>query len=142
MPLNRIPNTVSPSPPRSAFDARLTVTHFTWQVLRTVKRSKKPPTGRALRLVPSRRIKDGTSLTELVDLGLLARVTGAADAPFEATYSPTGRGESAAEFGACEMPTKARPTEPVAAERPQAVKKGKGTHAGRREPGSVRRPPR
>ena len=61
----------------------LPITHFTWQVVRTVKRAKKPPTGRALRLVPSRRTKDGTFLNEMVELGLLNRVTGTAAAPFE-----------------------------------------------------------
>ena len=98
------------------------VSHFTWQVLRTVKRSKKPPTGRALRLVPNRRTKDGTFLTELVEEGLLARATGAADAPFEATYALTERGGHAAEFGECERPVRARPTEPVPAEPSKTVK--------------------
>ena len=40
----------------------LPISHFTWQVLRTVKRNKKAPSGRALRVVPSRRTKDGTFL--------------------------------------------------------------------------------
>src|SRR5688500_14326199 len=65
------------------------VRHFEWQVLRTVKRAKSPPTGRALRLVPSRRTKDGSFLTDLVEQGLLTRVTGTAAAPFEATYALT-----------------------------------------------------
>ena len=101
----------------------LPVAHFSWQVLRTVKRSKKPPTGRALRIVPNRRSKDGTFLTEMVDLGLLARVTGTADAPFEATYALTERGEHAAEFGECERPVRARPAEPVPTEPSKTVKK-------------------
>lgn len=63
------------------------VRHFEWQVLRTVKRGKSPPTGRALRLVPSRRTKDGSFLSALVEQGLLTRVTGTAAAPFEATYA-------------------------------------------------------
>ena len=75
------------SPPRDPLTAPfgvrpmpvLPIAHFTWQVLRTAKRSKKPPTGRTLRTVPNRRTKDGTFLTELVDLGLLDRVTGTAD---------------------------------------------------------------
>ena len=101
------------------------VAHFTWQVLRTARRSQTPPTGRRLRLVRSRRTKDGTFLTELVNLGLLARVTGTAAAPFEATYALTARGEHAAEYGECERPVRPRPAEPVPAERPQAVKTGK-----------------
>jgi hypothetical protein len=103
----------------------LPITHFTWQVLRTVKRSKTPPTGRVLRLVPTRRTKDGTFLTELVELGLLTCVTGTADAPFEASYALTERGEHAAEFGECERPVRARPTEPVPTKPSKTVKKKK-----------------
>lgn len=73
--------------------------HFTWQVLRTVRRSKKAPTGRALRLVPSRKTKDGSFLTTLVEEGLLTRVTGTPDAPFDATYALTEKGQYAAEYG-------------------------------------------
>ncbi len=108
------------------------VSHFTWQVLRTAKRSKTPPTGRALRLVPSRRTKDGSFLTELVELGLLARATGVAAAPFEATYSLTERGEHAAEYGECERPVRPRPAEPVTAERPRAVTKSKPVTRGKK----------
>lgn len=81
--------------------------HFTWQVLRTVKRSKKAPTGRALRLVPSRKTKDGSFLTTLVEEGLLERITGGADAPFEATYALTDKGQHAAEYGEYEYELKA-----------------------------------
>ncbi len=98
----------------------LPVAHFTWQVLRTVKRSKTPPTGRTLRLVPNRRTKDGTFLTDLVESGLLTRVTGTAAGPFDATYTLTERGEYAAEHGECEMPTRSKPAEP-----PKVVKKTK-----------------
>jgi hypothetical protein len=108
----------------------LPVAHFTWQVLRTIKRSTQPPVGRALRLVPNRRTKDGTFLTELVEQGLLNRVTGAADAPFGATYTLTERGEYAAEFGECEMPVKARAAEPVPVARTKAAKKAKGVRRG------------
>lgn len=73
--------------------------HFTWQVLRTIKRSKKPPTGRELRLVPNRKTKDGSFLTALVDEGLLDRVSGTADSPFKATYALTEKGKHAAEYG-------------------------------------------
>ncbi|QJW92655.1 hypothetical protein [Frigoriglobus tundricola] len=108
----------------------LPVAHFTWQVLRTIKRSPQPLTGRALRLVPNRRTKDGTFLTELVDQGLLSRVTGAASDPFVATYALTDRGEYAAEFGECDMPVKARTIEPATTSRAKTIKKGKGVRRG------------
>ena len=101
------------------------IARFTWQVLRAAKRSKTPPTGRALRFVRSRRTKDGTFLTELVELGLLSHVTGTAAAPFEATYALTARGEHAAEFGECERPMRPRPAAPEAPARPKAVKTSK-----------------
>jgi hypothetical protein len=85
--------------------------HFTWQVLRTAKRSKKPLTGRALRLAPTRNTKDGTFLVTLVTEGLLAFVTGGEDAPFDATYELTEKGKHAAEYGEYEYEVK-RPTEP------------------------------
>lgn len=114
----------------------LPVRHFEWQVLRAVKRSKTPPIGRALRLVPSRRTKDGSYLTELVDQGLLRRVTGTAAAPFEATYALTERGEHAAEYGECETPLKGRVVEAPIAEPPKVeqlkpVRKGKGVARGK-----------
>jgi hypothetical protein len=109
----------------------LPVNHFEWQVLRTVKRSKKPTTGRVLRLIPSRRTKDGTFLTDLVELDLLTRVTGTAAAPFEATYVLTERGEFAAEFGECEMLVRSKPAEPAPPKRPKAVKKSKGAARGK-----------
>ena len=106
------------------------VAHFTWQVLRTVKRSKKPLTGRALRIVPSRRTKDGTFLTEMVEQGLLTRASGTADAPFEATYALTEQGTFAAEYGECEMQVRARPAKPTPA--PKPAKKGKPGPRGRK----------
>ena len=75
------------------------LSHLDWQILRTAKRSKRPLTGRVLRIVPARRTKDGSFLTALVDEGLLARATGAADRPFEATYALTEKGRLAAEYG-------------------------------------------
>ena len=75
------------------------VSHFSWQVLRTVIRSKKPPTGRELRLIRNRKTRDGTFLGALVGEGLLVRVSGSTDAPFEATYALTERGAHAAEYG-------------------------------------------
>ena len=80
--------------------------HFTWQVLRTVKRNKKPPTGRVLRLIPSRKTKDGSFLTALVEEGLLERLSGSASAPFDATYALTEKGKYAAEFGEYEYEIK------------------------------------
>lgn len=103
----------------------LPVTHFEWQVLRTVKRNKKPQIGRALRLVPSRRTKDGTFLNDMVDSGLLARVTGTTGSPFEATFSLTPLGEHAAEYGECDFPMRAK-----TAAAPQPAKKGKGSARG------------
>src|SRR3954470_20563830 len=116
----------------------LPIGHFTWQVLRATLRSKTPPTGRALRLVPNRRTKDGSFLTDLVEQGLLTRVTGTAAAPFEATYALTGRGEHAAEYGECDFPPKAKAvgpaktTAPVPGEQPKPARKGKGAGRGSR----------
>ena len=108
----------------------LPVAHFTWQVLRTIKRSKQPPTGRELRLVPNRRTKDGSFLTELVEQDLLTRVTGAAAAPFLATYALTERGEYAAEHGECEMPVKARVAVATPAAGTKVAKKVKSIRRG------------
>ena len=83
---------------------RFSVPHFEWQVLRAVKRSPQPPTGRELRLVMSRRTKDGTFLTTLVWRGLLAYAAGGAADPFAATYTLTPLGERAAEYGECDLP--------------------------------------
>jgi len=80
------------------------VTHFQWQVLRAVKRNRKPPTGKELRLSPTRGTKDGTFLTVLVQLGLLERLTGTEKDPFTATYTITERGKHAAEYGECDFP--------------------------------------
>lgn len=81
--------------------------HFTWQVLRTVKRNKKPTAGRMLRLVPSRKTKDGSFLTALVEEGLLERASGSASAPFDATYALTEKGKYAAEYGEYEYDIRA-----------------------------------
>jgi hypothetical protein len=95
------------------------------------KEKQDAPTGRALRLVPSRRTKDGSFLTELVDQGLLRRVTGTVAAPFAATYALTERGEYAAEYGECETPLKGKAVapasiaEPPKSEQPKPVRKGK-----------------
>jgi hypothetical protein len=83
--------------------------HFTWQVLRAAKRSKKPATGRALRVTPSRNTKDGGFLTALVEEGLLARVSGSEGEPFEATYALTEKGQHAAEYGEYEYELKPAP---------------------------------
>lgn len=82
------------------------MSHFNWQVLRAAKRSKKPLTGRALRLMPTRNTKDGSFLTALVDEGLLTYVTGDTSAPFDATYALTEKGQHAAEYGEYEYELK------------------------------------
>jgi hypothetical protein len=84
----------------------LPVSHFEWQVLRTIKRSHRPPTGRVLRLLPTRNTRDGSFLSQMVERGLLARVTGTAEAPFAATYALTELGEHAAEYGECDFPAR------------------------------------
>ena len=89
--------------------------HFTWQVLRRVKRGKKPPTGRSLRPASSRKTRYGSFLTTLVQEGLLARVTGSAHAPVEATYALTERGKFAAEYDAAKYELKPRGIEPQVA---------------------------
>jgi hypothetical protein len=95
------------------------VSHFTWQVLRAVKRSKKPPTGKQLRLAPTRRTKDGTFLDELVRDGLL--VVAGVDEPtaetqrwpaqFRTRYKLTTNGEFAAEYGEYEREVRPRESE-------------------------------
>ena len=80
------------------------VSHAHWQILRAVKRSRKPALGRELRLNPTRATKDGSFLTDLVKTGLLTRVTGTESDPFEAMYSFTELGKHAAEYGECELP--------------------------------------
>ena len=69
-----------------------------WQVIRTIRRARTPLGGRALRLVPNSRTKDGSFLTALVSEGLVRVVKGDAD-PFAATYALTPLGEYAAEYG-------------------------------------------
>ena len=97
----------------------LPVRHSDWQILRAAKRSRKPLTGRELRIVPTRHTKDGTFLNDMVKRGLLTRVAGSETAPFEATYALTPLGEHAAEYGECE--TVRAPAKPV----PVAVLKTK-----------------
>lgn len=94
------------------------VTHFQWQVLRAVKRSRKAPTGRELRLSPTRGTKDGMFLGTLVDLGLLVRVHGGPQHPFEAIYALSELGQHAAEYGECELPA-------AVFDMPRAVKRKK-----------------
>ena len=80
---------------------------FEWQVLRAILRATpNHPTGRQLRLVPSRRTKDGTFLNDIVTRGLIKVVSKSKD-PFEATYGLTPLGEHAAEHGEyeAELPT-------------------------------------
>jgi hypothetical protein len=100
--------------------------HFTWQVLRVAKRSKKPSTGRELRVNPTRGTKDGAFLTALVEEGLLSRVSGSEDKPFEATYALTEKGQHAAEYGEYEYTPKPRPAEPPTATNPRRSNAPKG----------------
>lgn len=70
-----------------------------------------------------RRTKDGSFLTALVEEGLLDRVTGSAEKPFEATYALTALGDYAAEYGEYDHnkrldPQPAAPPLPVKSPRP------------------------
>jgi hypothetical protein len=92
------------------------INHFSWQVLRVLARAEAarqpPPVGRELRLVPTRRTKDGTFLDELVEAGLIevaAKPTPPLDgvdepAPFRARYRLTALGRHAAEYGEYDKP--------------------------------------
>jgi hypothetical protein len=85
----------------------LPISHFTWQLLRAARRGKTPPTGKELRVHPSRKTKDGTFLDEVVAEGLIEAVS--VDSPDEKTqrlpvqfrtrYKLTAKGEYAAEYG-------------------------------------------
>jgi hypothetical protein len=84
------------------------ISHFTWQLLRTVKRAKKKLLlGKDLRIVPSRRTKDGSFLDELVQEGLLEVASTDAvtqenkqwPTQFRNRYRLTEKGEHAAEYG-------------------------------------------
>ena len=110
--------------------ALLPVAHFEWQVLRAVRRSRKPPAGRTLRLAPTRRTRDGAFLTNLVELGLLKRVTGTPDAPFDATYALTELGEHAAEYGECDRPLLPRPIDSLP-QSPRPARKGRAVAVGK-----------
>lgn len=92
------------------------VTHSTWQVLRTAKRSQSPPT---------RQSKDGSFVNELVEAGLLARVSGSADRPFEATYALTALGEHAAEYGEYDHAAREPAEPPVGANAKPIAPKGR-----------------
>lgn len=92
--------------------ATLPIGHENWQALRVlVRANNEPVTGKALRLSPSRRTKDGTFLDRLVDMGLL-EVTGE-EPPTEKTarkpkqfrtlYRLTALGLHAAEYGECQQ---------------------------------------
>lgn len=92
-----------------------------WQILNFALREG-TSTGRALRVWPSRKTKDGTFLQEFVDRGLLRVVAPNTD-PFKATYALTPEGEYAAEHGEyeCEHKTyKAVPLKSTAEERLKA----------------------
>jgi hypothetical protein len=100
------------------------IPHFVWQVLRACKRAKSPPTGKELRIWPSRKTRDGKWLDELVEEGLLGVVSEdpVPDNPtpaernlpvqFRRRYELTERGLVAAEFGECELNHRPRPPAP------------------------------
>ena len=79
------------------------ISHFTWQVLRAVKRSKQPPTGKQLRLIPSRKTKDGTFLDGLVNEGLL-QVVSVDELPRDATDREKGNAGSRPELATHSRP--------------------------------------
>jgi hypothetical protein len=84
----------------------------TWKILRAAKRRQpQPANGRELRLIPSRKIKDGTFLDALVKAGLLEVRSGPTakspdedePAQFRTKYGLTTLGEHAAEYGEYEI---------------------------------------
>ena len=89
--------------------------HFYWQVLRVLVRAESAgeeyPTGRELRLIPTRTTKDGTFLDEMVEAGLIAVATsptktasGEKGPPqFRTHYKLTEKGRHAAEYGEYEQ---------------------------------------
>lgn len=96
-----------------------------WQVLRTLLRAGEPLPGYQLRLDMSRRTRDGSFLTDLAAMGLVAAVTTTAlpaprpewmpstpPAPFLTLYTLTPLGEYAAEHGEFEdrRPRKGAPS--------------------------------
>jgi hypothetical protein len=114
------------------------ISPFTWKVLRAAARSKTPPTGRALRISPTPKTRDGTFLDALVAAGLLEAVgvdplpAGAAGpvarAPvqFRTRYALTPRGAHAAEYGEYEYELKpAQTAPPVPAPLPIKGKRGR-----------------
>jgi hypothetical protein len=95
----------------------VSVKFFEWQLLRVLARAEAarqaPPTGRELRLVPTRQTFDGTFLDRLVGAGLIevaAKPTPPADgkenepAQFRTRYRLTDRGRQAAEYGEYDKP--------------------------------------
>lgn len=96
--------------------ATLPITHGDWQILRVLVRAQGLAVpGKKLRIVPSRRTKDGTFLDDLVTMGLLVAESvdelpqgappSAIRAPvqFRTRYRLTAKGEHAAEYGECEQ---------------------------------------
>ncbi|OWK35774.1 hypothetical protein [Fimbriiglobus ruber] len=76
-----------------------------WQQLRFALRAGRPIYGSELRLVPTRRTKDGAFLTDLVRRGLLDPVVRVADDLWATTYQLTAVGRYAAEYGEFEFDT-------------------------------------
>ena len=83
----------------------------TWKILRAAKRAQPgAATGRDLRLIPSRKTKDGTFLDDLVEKGFLKVQSGTVPAAsddeptqFRQKYALTTLGEEAAEHGEYEV---------------------------------------
>jgi hypothetical protein len=94
----------------------VSVSHIEWQVLRCVLRAELAgsgfPLGRELRVVPTRKTKDGTFLDDLVERGLIEVAAKASALPtstyhgerveppqFRTRYRLTDLGRHAAEYG-------------------------------------------
>jgi len=92
---------------------KVPITHHSWQLLRKLVRAGKPLPGRELRMEMSRRTKDGSFLTRLVEFGLLEVVSLLPVAETDKKYPPaqefrtvyrlTDAGKHAAEHGLAEV---------------------------------------
>lgn len=120
----------------------LPISHFTWQVLRTAKRSTTPLAGKQLRITPSRSTKDGTFLDALVAAGLLEVVgvdqpddkTKRLPTQFRTRYKLTEKGEYAAEHGQYEREPVRQQT--IGAAQPPEPRQGKRSAPRRQRSGT------
>ncbi|OWK46424.1 hypothetical protein [Fimbriiglobus ruber] len=76
-----------------------------WQQLRFALRAGRPVYGSELRLVPTRKTKDGMFLTNLVVRGLLETVDQVTGDPWATTYRLTAVGRYVADYGECDFDT-------------------------------------